>query len=282
MVNGIGKRVRGIVVSRMKEYIEEKCNIKVPSVKFDAIISDSENFTIMAEKLGNMLRGDGMPEEVAEELVDKFPELVKLSTVAVKYIDSQFSILQTSINAIQEQMHIDKIKDVESILILIEKNKEEKNITEDEWKSIRKDLQVSLGELTGEITHNIDICNMAPREIDNINGILSTLKIFLKRNTGSKQIETSLKIIEEALKFYEAGIEELFSVELYYLNRMENAKTTLNSAMKFISENFLNGGDENNSNIMEWLTDEKKWTEEPKDFYDKLNGVIHKLEETVI
>lgn len=82
--------------------------------------------------------------------------------------------------------------------------------------------------------------------------------------------------------YYEKGTKELFDIEMCSLNRIKSAKKTLNKAIGFISENFLNGGDENNSNIMKWLTDEETWIKNPKAFCDNLNQIIPKLEEKVI
>lgn len=86
-------------------------------------------------------------------------------------------------------------------------------------------------------------------------------------------------MIGEALTYYEKGTEELFNIEMYVLNRTKNAKTTLDEAHEFISDNFLKGFDENNSNIMEWLTGEKIWTENPKAFCGSLNKITPKLDE---
>lgn len=285
MGNWIEKKVQGLIVGSIKRYIKEKCNIEVPSVKVNAIISDSadsENFTMIAERLCHMLREDGIPEEIAGELMRKFPELVQNIQTLVNFIDSEFSNLQTSVIVIQEQMHTDKIKDVETILIQIEKYKEEKDIIQDDWKGLAERLEEKLNRLEGEIENNINICNKAPREMNNVKGILSTLKFFLSKDINSKQIETSLKIIGEALMYYEKGTKELFDIEMCSLNRINSAKKTLNKAIGFISENFLNGGDENDSNIMEWLTDEETWTKNPKAFCDNLNQIIPKLEEKVI
>lgn len=285
MENWIEKKVHGLIVGSIKRYIKEKCNIEVPSVKVNAIISDNadrENLTMVAERLCHMLREDGIPEEITEELMCKFPELVQNIQTLINFIDSEFSNLQTSVIVIQEQMHTDKIKDVETILIQIEKYKEEKNIIQDDWKGLAERLEEKLNRLEGEIENNINICNKAPREMNNVKGILSTLKFFLSKDINSKQIETSLKIIGEALMYYEKGTKELFDIEMCSLNRINSAKKTLNKAIGFISENFLNGGDENNSNIMEWLTDEEIWTKNPKAFCDKLNQIIPKLGEEVI
>lgn len=237
---------------------------------------------MIAERLCHMLREDEIPEEIAGELMCKFPELVQNIQTLVNFIDSEFSNFQTSVIVIQEQMHTDKIKDVETILIQIEKYKEEKDIIQDDWKGLAERLEEKLNRLEGEIENNINICNKAPREMNNIKGILSTLKFFLSKDINSKQIETSLKIIGEALMYYEKGTKELFDIEMCSLNRIKSAKKTLNKAIGFISENFLNGGDENNSNIMKWLTDEETWIKNPKAFCDNLNQIIPKLEEKVI
>lgn len=282
MGNLINKKVQGFIVNNIKSYIQEKCNIEVPSVKVNEIISDSadsENLTVIAGKLWHMLRENGVPEEIAGILMDKFPELTQTCQMIVRLIDTEFSILQESVIAIQEQMHTDKIQDLEDIFTRIKKYKEESNTTQDEWIGTKTDLQNYLKQLAGEIKNNIAICNKAPREINNVNGILSALKFFFSRDINSKRIETALKMIGEALTYYEKGTEELFNIEMYVLNRTKNAKTTLDEAHEFISDNFLKGFDENNSNIMEWLTGEKIWTENPKAFCGSLNKITPKLDE---
>lgn len=133
---------------------------------------------MIAERLCHMLREDEIPEEIAGELMCKFPELVQNIQTLVNFIDSEFSNFQTSVIVIQEQMHTDKIKDVETILIQIEKYKEEKDIIQDDWKGLAERLEEKLNRLEGEIENNINICNKAPREMNNIKGILSTLKFF--------------------------------------------------------------------------------------------------------
>lgn len=277
----IEKKVQGLLLGVIKGYIKKKCNIEVPSVKVNEIISCSEDFMKIARKFEHMLRGEGIPEDIVQELIDKFPELVKTFQVATAYIDRNFEILNSSILKIQEQMHIDKLKDVETVLIGIDKRYDEENVTQDEWKRLAEELEKTLNRLEGEIEKNINTCNKAPIEF-NAEGILEVLKIFFSTKINSEQIEISLQIIKEALLFYEEGTISLCKIEMYNLNRINSAKKTLNKAAGFISKNFLDGCDKDGKNRIELLTDEKFWTENPKAFCDKLNGIIPELEKSCI
>lgn len=98
-----------------------------------------------------MLRENGETEEIAGILMDKFPELTQTCQMIVRLIDTEFSILQESVIAIQEQMHTDKIQDLEDIFTRIKKYKEESNTTQDEWIGTKTDLQNYLKQLAGEI-----------------------------------------------------------------------------------------------------------------------------------
>lgn len=272
----INKKVQGFIVNNIKSYIQEKCNIEVPSVKVNEIISDSadsENLTVIAGKLWHMLRENGVPEEIAGILMDKFPELTQTCQTFIEFIDTEFSQLQESVTAIQGQMHTDKIKSVEAIFTRIEKA----DIIDGKWEEIQTALDNALKQLEGEIEHNIAICNKAPKELINANGILSALKIFLNKNVNPKQVTASLEMIGEALDCYEKATKELLEIEMYFLNRKDKdiVKITVNNAIKFISKNFF---DEDNSNIMEWLTDNKMWTENPKAFCNELNQIIPELD----
>jgi len=279
----IKKKVQGLMLGVIKNYVKEKCNIEinVPSVKVNKIISGSEDFTKIAENLGHMLREEGTPEYIVQELIGKFPELVNSLQLVTAYIDDNFNRLNESIIQIQIQMHTDKLKDVESAMISIDKRYDEENVTQDEWKRLAEDLEKSLNRLEGEIENNINICNKAPIEF-NTKGVLDTLKFFLSKGVNTKQVEESLQIIKEDLSSYEEGIRKLCEVEMYNLNRINSAKKTLNKAAGFISENFLDICDKNGKNRMELLTDEKIWTENPKAFCDTLNGIIPELEKSYI